>query len=93
MIEVNIGRKSDFRSAVKDGVLYLEVCIPERIHIFSPLDIGMRIIVRASLYDADIIDKIPCEVVKYFFRNGRQYAVVREISKNSLQQFEECCAP
>ena len=93
MISIKLNEHSDFRTAVKNGVLYIELAISDRIHMFSPLDVGKVITVFASLYDLNTFDEIPCEVVEYFYRNNMQYVVAREISKNSLQQFEECCVP
>lgn len=91
MIEVRLTRSSNFVSTVIGGRLFLKVFIPESVHKFTVLDMYKPIKFLVSKYNEAIIDTIYGEVVELRIENSKQYVVAREIPKNSLQQFEDCC--
>lgn len=91
MIEFKLSPKADFVSAVINGRLVIKVFVPVTVHRFTVLDMYKPIKFLVSRYNEAIIDTIYCEVIELRIENSKQYVVAREIPKNSLQQFEDCC--
>lgn len=91
MIEFKLTPKTDFVSTVINGRLVIKVFVPESVHKFTVLDMYKPIKFLASRYNEAIIDTIYGEVIELRIENRKQYVIAREIPKNSLQQFEDCC--
>lgn len=91
MIEFKLAPKSDFVSSVINGRLVIKVFIPESVHKFTVLDMYKPIKFLVSRYNEAITDTIYGEVIELRIENSKQYVIAREIPKNSLQQFEDCC--
>ena len=91
MIEFKLSPKADFVSTVINGRLVIKVCVPVSVHKFTVLDMYKPIKFLVSRYNEAIIDTIYGEVIELRIENSKQYVIAREIPKNSLQQFEDCC--
>lgn len=91
MIEVRLTRNTNFISTIFSGRLILKVFVPESVRKFTVLDMYKPIKFLVSSYNEAITDTIYGEVIELRIENGKQCVIAREMTKNSLQQFEDCC--
>lgn len=80
MFRIKLKKKSNFRSAVKDGVMYLEIPVPFDRPAITPLDVGKVINVCVPYHAECIENELICRIEEYYVEDKKQYIVARVLS-------------
>lgn len=80
MIRIKLKKRSKFRSAIKDGVLYLEIPIAFDTVRVTALDVGKVINVCIPYHLEYVENELLCRVEEFYIKNNKQYIIARVLS-------------